>query len=68
MLVVEAALLLEEHYEEFCDNVWYIHTDAEDPYSAGLMESRGYTREKSESIIASQGTGRILCETCRLCY
>ena len=51
--VVEAALLLEDHYEEFCDTVWYIHTDSEIRIRR-LMESRGYTREKSMSIIASQ--------------
>ena len=51
--VVEAALLLEDHYEEFCDTVWYIHTDSEIRIRR-LMESRGYTREKSISIIASQ--------------
>ena len=27
--VVEAALLLEDHYQEFCDTIWYIHTDQE---------------------------------------
>ena len=51
--VVEAALLLEDHYEEFCDTVWYIYTDSEIRIRR-LMESRGYTREKSMSIIASQ--------------
>ena len=51
--VVEAALLLEDHYEEFCDTVWYIHTDSEIRIRR-LMESRGYTRGKSMSIIASQ--------------
>ena len=51
--VVESALLLEDHYEEFCDTVWYIHTDSEIRIRR-LMESRGYTREKSMSIIASQ--------------
>ena len=51
--VVEAALLLEDHYEEFCDIVWYIRTDSEIRIRR-LMESRGYTREKSMSIIASQ--------------
>ena len=51
--VVEAALLLEDHYEEFCDTIWYIHTDEEIRIQR-LMENRGYTREKSVSIIASQ--------------
>lgn len=53
--VVEAALLLEENYQEFCDEVWYIHTDKEIRISR-LMESRGYSREKSESIISSQAS------------
>ena len=51
--VVEAALLLEDHYQEFCDTIWYIHTDQEIRIRR-LMENRGYTREKSISIIASQ--------------
>lgn len=55
LFVVEAALFLEEHYEEFCDKVWYIHTDKEIRIKR-LMESRGYTREKAESIIAGQAS------------
>ena len=51
--VVEAALLFEEHYQEFCDTIWYIHTD-EEIRIRRLMENRGYTRDKSVSIIASQ--------------
>ena len=51
--VVEAALLLEDHYQEFCDTIWDIHTDQEIRIRR-LMENRGYTREKSISIIASQ--------------
>ena len=51
--VVEAALLLEDHYQEFCDTIWYIHTDEESRIQR-LMENRGYTREKAASIIASQ--------------
>ena len=53
IVVVEAALLLEEHSEKFCDKVWYVHTDREIRISR-LMENRGYSREKSESIISSQ--------------
>ena len=53
LVVVEAALLLEEHYEKFCDKVWYVHTEREIRISR-LMENRGYSREKSESIISSQ--------------
>lgn len=53
--VVEAALFLEEHYETFCDDVWYIHTDREIRIHR-LMESRGYSREKAESIIRNQAS------------
>ena len=53
LCVVEAALLLEEQYDKFCDSVWYVHTDREIRISR-LMENRGYTREKAESIIRSQ--------------
>lgn len=53
--VVEAALLLEDHYEVFCDEIWYIHTDVEIRISR-LMESRGYTREKAQSIIRNQAS------------
>ena len=53
--VVEAALLLEDHYDAFCDKVWYIHTDREIRIER-LMSSRGYTREKAGNIIARQAT------------
>lgn len=35
--VVEAALFLEENYQEFCDEVWYVYTEEEipDPSSDG---------------------------------
>lgn len=55
LMIVEAALLLEDHYDAFCDKVWYIHTDQEIRIER-LMSSRGYTREKSENIIARQAT------------
>lgn len=53
LCVVEAALLLEDNYQEFCDEIWYIHTDKEVRIRR-LMESRGYTRKKAEGIIANQ--------------
>ena len=51
--VEETALLLEDHYQKLCDTIWYIHTD-EEIRIRRMMENRGYTREKSVSIIASQ--------------
>ncbi len=29
LLVLEAALLIEEHYDEICDELWYIYTTEE---------------------------------------
>ena len=55
LCVVEAALFLEEHYQEFCDEVWYIHTDEEIRIQR-LMNNRGYTREKSLGIIGNQAS------------
>ena len=55
VIVVESALLLEEHYEQFCDEVWYVHTDEEIRIQR-LMENRGYTREKSLGIIRNQAS------------
>lgn len=55
LMIVEAALLLEDHYDAFCDKVWYIHTDQEIRIER-LMSSRGYIREKAENIIARQAT------------
>ena len=53
--MVEAALLLEDHYDTICHKIWYIHTDQEIRIQR-LMESRGYSRQKAESIIASQAS------------
>lgn len=53
LAVVEAALLLEEHYQDFCDEVWYVHTDVPIRIQR-LMDTRGYSLEKARSIIANQ--------------
>ena len=53
ILVIEAALLIEEHYDEICDELWYIYTD-EKNRRLRLKESRGYSDEKIDNILASQ--------------
>lgn len=50
---VEAALLLEDHYEIFMDEVWYIYAN-EDARRIRLKNSRGYTDEKISDMIKSQ--------------
>lgn len=52
-ILVEAALFFEEHYEEFCDEVWYITADI-NIRKERLKTDRGYTDEKISLIINSQ--------------
>lgn len=53
LLVLEAALLIEEKYDEICDELWYIYT-SEANRKTRLMASRGYSPEKVDSIFKSQ--------------
>lgn len=52
-LFLEAALLIEEHYDEICDELWYIYT-REEVRKQRLMASRGYSEEKVHQIFQSQ--------------
>ena len=61
---VEAALLIEEKYDEICDELWYIYTSPENRRMR-LKASRGYSQEKIQSIFDSQlpeETYRAKCE------
>ncbi len=51
--VVEAALFLEENYDAFCEETWYIYTD-EETRKKRLKKSRGYTDERICQMMASQ--------------
>jgi len=50
---LEAALLIEEKFNEICDELWYVYADIE-VRSRRLRESRGYSDEKIRQIMASQ--------------
>ncbi|MCI8372958.1 MAG: dephospho-CoA kinase [Lachnospiraceae bacterium] len=52
-IFIEAALLIEEHYDEICDELWYIYVRPE-IRKERLIKSRGYTEEKTKQIMASQ--------------
>ena len=51
-IAVETALP-SEIFTELCDEIWYIYTDDEIRINR-LMADRGYSREKSLSVIAKQ--------------
>lgn len=53
LLVLEAALLIEEHYDKICDELWYIYTSEENRRDR-LKASRGYSDEKIDNIFKSQ--------------
>ena len=58
---LEAALLLEEHYDEICDEIWYIYA-SEQTRRKRLRESRGYTDEKILASQLTEGEFRRRCQ------
>lgn len=50
---LEAALLIEEGYEQVCDELWYIYA-SDDVRRQRLKMSRGYSDGKTESIMKNQ--------------
>ena len=52
---IEAALLLEDNYDQICDEVWYIYAK-NDIRCGRLSKSRGYSKEKINQIMANQLT------------
>ena len=59
--VIESALLLDDHYEEICDEIWYIHVK-EEIRRQRLKESRGLSDEKITDIIKTQADEKTLTE------
>lgn len=53
LILVEAALLIEAGYLDILDELWVVTADKETRIER-LAKSRGYTREKSESVMATQ--------------
>ena len=52
-LFLEAALLIEEKYDEICDELWYVYAE-EAVRRERLKKSRGYSDEKIDGMLASQ--------------
>lgn len=63
LFVIEAALLLEDHYDAICDEVWYIDT-SEEVRRQRLKESRGYSDEYITDIIQKQLSEEEFREKC----
>ena len=65
LIVIEAALLLEDNYGEICDEIWYIHAD-EVVRRERLKKSRGYSDEKITDLLKSQRSEENYRECCTL--
>lgn len=62
-IVVEAALFLEEKYDAFCDETWYIYTNEEERRRR-LKASRGYTDERIDQILKNQKSHEEFLSRC----
>lgn len=65
LFVVEAALLIEDHYEEICDEFWYIYTP-DDVRRKRLKESRNYTDQKIDDIMKNQKSEEQFRRGCKV--
>lgn len=53
LLVVESALLIEDQYDQVCEELWYIYT-SEENRRVRLKASRGYSDAKIQKMFDSQ--------------
>lgn len=64
-LFLEAALLIEEHYDEICDELWYIYT-SENNRRIRLRDTRGYSDAKIDGIFESQLSEEEYKKACQI--
>lgn len=65
VLVLEAALLIEEHYDTICDELWFIYATKETRRNR-LKETRGYSDAKIDGIFASQLSDEEYRKVCKV--
>lgn len=53
VIIIESAILLQDGYEEICDEIWYVRAEREVRLER-IMKNRGYTLEKAESFMDNQ--------------
>ena len=62
---IEAALLIEDHYDEIVDELWYIYADVKVRRNR-LKDSRGYSDEKIDEIMDSQSSDEVFRKYCKV--
>lgn len=65
LVVIEAALLIEDHYEVLCDELWYVYAD-EAVRRERLKASRGYTDERIDEILKNQSSDQVFRKHCKV--
>jgi len=64
LFILEAALLIEEKYYDILDELWYVRAD-ESVRRQRLRDTRGYSDDKIDSIMASQLDDEEYIRYCR---
>ncbi len=64
LVVIEAALLIEDNYDKICDELWFVYAPKELRIKR-LKETRGYSRKKSISIMNNQLSSREMRKACQ---
>lgn len=64
LVVIEAALLLEDDYGVLCDEIWYIYT-SDEARRERLKASRGYSDERISQMMANQKPDAYFREHCQ---
>lgn len=60
---IEAALLIEDHYDEICDELWYVYAE-ERVRRARLRNDRNYSDERIDGIMENQLSEEAFSEHC----
>lgn len=61
---LESAVLIEEKYDEICDELWYVYAD-ENVRRQRLRSERGYSEERITKMMESQLPEEVYREKCR---
>ena len=64
-VILEAALLIEDHYDAVCDELWYVYA-SEQTRKKRLMSDRGYSEDKVDQIFAAQLSDEMYRNYCRV--
>lgn len=65
IFLIESALLMEDHYEEICDELWYVYAD-ENVRRERLKSARGLSEEKINAVMRSQADEDTFREYCHV--